>query len=205
MALKHIRLISTLCLLISILSFCLPTGYAQALSNPQSDDLPSLQSFAKQIETGEPDELVGVYVPEVFAARVTGQPNGDARFVTSWPNYVTQFSAASRFGSTGLLAHNTLAGQNFSKLTENQTFHLIYGDGRTSTFVVTDILRYQALEPNSVTSTFKDLDNGESLTASELFQKVYIRPGMVIFQTCIAANGNSSWGRLFIIAEPISE
>jgi hypothetical protein len=205
MALTNSRFLPTLYLLITLLSFWFPTGEAKALTAPQADDLPTLQAFVNRVKTGKAEDLVGVYVPEVFAAQVAMQPTGDAGFVTPRPNFVTQFSLASRFGSTGLLAHNYLAGKSFSQLSENQTFHLIYGDGSVSTFMVTDILRYQALEPNSVSSTFKDLDNSESLTSSELFLKVYNRPGMVIFQTCISANGNSAWGRLFIIAEPLTK
>ena len=205
MALKNIRFLAILCLLITLGSFWIPTGQAQALTGPKAGDLPTLQAFASQIKTGTADDLVGIYIPELLAAQVIQQPEGNAGFVTPWPNFVTQFSTASRFGSTGLLAHNYLAGRGYSQLGKNQTFHLVYGNGRTSTFVVTEILRYQALEPNSVTSSFKDLENGTLLSASELFLKVYNRPGMVIFQTCISAEGDPSWGRLFIIAEPLSE
>ena len=203
MALKHIRLFSILCLLITLGSSWIPRGQARALTGPRVGDLPSLQAFANEIKTGKAEELVGLYIPEILAAQVTSQPRGDAGFVNPWPNFVTVFSDASKFGSTGLLAHNYLAGQGFSQLKKHQTLNLIHGNGTTSLFVVTEILRYRAQEPNSVTSTFKNLENGESLTASELFLKVYDRPGMVILQTCISAEGNASWGRLFIIAEPI--
>lgn len=205
MALKHLRFVSILCLLITLGTSWIPRGQAHALTAPRVGNLPSLQAFASQIKTGTANDLVGVYIPEILAAQVTSQPKGDAGFVTPWPDFVTQFSDAARFGSTGLLAHNYLAGQSFSQLGKNQTFNLIHGDGTTFAFVVTGILRYQALEPNSVTSTFKNLETGESLTASELFLQVYDRPGMVILQTCIAANGNPSWGRLFIIAEPLTK
>jgi hypothetical protein len=149
--------------------------------------------------------LRGIYIPEILAAQIVQQPEGNDEFVSPWDNIVTQFDPASDFGSTGLLAHNYLAGKSFLLVKKNQKFHLVYGDGRTSEFVVTEILRYQAPETNSASSVFKDLVNGESLTASELFLKAYNRPGMVVFQTCITAEGNASWGRLFIIAEPISD
>ena len=204
MAHKNIRFLFILFLLITLGSSWIPTGQAQALSSSMARDLPTLQDFARQIKTGKAEDLVGIYIPEVLAAQVTKQPEGNAAFVTSWPNFVTQFSDASKFGSTGLLAHNYLAGQGFSQLDKNQTFHLVHGNGTISTFVVTEILRYQALEPNSVTSAFRDLNTGASLTASDLFMKVYNRSGMVVFQTCISAGGNASWGRLFIIAEPLT-
>jgi hypothetical protein len=205
MAPRNIHFFAVLCLMVTLGSLWIPTGQALAMTGPQADDLPSLQAFTSQIVTGQAGELVGVYIPEILAAHVTKQPDGNAAFVTPRQNFVTQFGIAAKFGSTGLLAHNYLAGQSFSKLGEAQTFYLIYGDGTTSAFAVTEILRYQALEPNSVSSTFKDLAAGETLTAADLFQKIYDRPGMVIFQTCIALNGNSAWGRLFIIAEPFSK
>ena len=205
MALKHIRFIAALCLLVTIGSSWIPTRLAHALAGSPTGRLPSLQAFASQFKNGKAEVLAGVYIPELLAAQVTQQPAGNAGFVTAWPNYVTQFSTASRFGSIGLLAHNYLAGRSFSQLGKNQTFHLVYGNGRAVTFVVTEILRYQALEPNSVTSTFKDLESGALLSTSELFLRLYNRPGVVVLQTCISAEGNSSWGRLFIIAEPLPE
>jgi hypothetical protein len=87
-------------------------------------------------------------------------------------------------------------------LEEGQNFYLIYGNGQTSAFAVTEILHFQALAPTSTSSDFVDLENSGLLTTSELFAKVYNRPGQVIFQTCISAKGNRSWGRLFVIAEP---
>jgi hypothetical protein len=205
MALKHFRFIATLCLLVTLGSSWIPTRLAQALADSPTGSLPSLQAFASQLKNGKAEVLAGIYIPELLAAQVTQQPAGNAGFVTSWPNFVTQFSTAHKLGSIGLLAHNHLAGQTFSQLGKNQTFQLVYGNGTTSTFVVTEILRYQALEPNSVSGKFRDLEKGESLSASDLFLKVYDRPGMIILQTCISAKGNSAWGRLFIIAEPLSK
>ena len=38
-----------------------------------------------------------------------------------------------------------------------------------------------------------------------MFKLAYLGDRLVTFQTCIEAYGNSSWGRLFVVAEPISE
>jgi len=40
------------------------------------------------------------------------------------------------------------------------------------------------------------------LTAEQLFNRVYRGDRHVTFQTCIDANGDISWGRLFVIAIP---
>lgn len=164
-------------------------------------DIPSLDAFIEQVSNGEPGELRGVYVPGVFADMVTPQPDNNPAYVSSRKDALTDFEMASRYGSTGLLAHNYFAGRDFFLLERGQTVYLIYGDGRVEAYIVKYFMRYQALDPYSVTSEFVDLETGELLTASKLFLKIYNRPGDVVLQTCIYAQGNSSWGRLFIIAE----
>ena len=205
MALKFNRSILVLSFIFVIVTTLIPVGNVQALSGPRyADNLPFLDAFVSQVINGKADELRGIYVPEIFAARVIRQPEGNHEFVSPSQNVVTQFDLASQFGSTGLLAHNYLAGERFFLLEKGQMFYLVYGDGQPVIFIVTDILRYQALEPNNTTSKFLDLENNDVLTAPELFSKVYIRSGQVIFQTCIAEGENLSWGRLFVIAEPYS-
>jgi len=181
----------------------LPTRNVHALNNyPDDVALLAMDIFIEQIKNGEAGELGGIYIPEILAARVVQQPSGMDAFISPWENVMTQFGMAAKFGSTGLLAHNYLAGRNFARLTEGQKFFLVYGDGQTSMFRVSEILRFQALEPYSTSSAFVDLKNDSTLTTTELFMKVYGRPGQVVLQTCIEADGNASWGRLFVIAEP---
>jgi hypothetical protein len=165
----------------------------------------ALEDFTQRIKNGEANQLVGVYVKDVLAARIIQQPAGSPEFVSPRGSIVTQFSNARQFSSTGLLAHNYLAGATFHSLHKGQLVQLIYGDGHLAEFVVNDALQYQAVNPKSPTSDFIDLSNGERLTAAKLFQIAYNHPGSVIFQTCINAEGNKSWGRLFVIAIPSSQ
>ena len=203
MALKSIRSILILSLSIALFSTLLPTSSVQALSSHfGTSHVPLLDVFVSQIQNGQVDELRGLYIPEILAARVVQQPAGNNEFVSPRQGVATQFGLASQLGSTGLLAHNYLAGESFSLLEEGQKFYLIYGNGQTAAFVVTEILNYRALEPTSASSDFADLENGGLLTASELFSRIYDRPGQVIFQTCISAEGKPAWGRLFVIAQP---
>lgn len=95
-----------------------------------------------------------------------------------------------------MLAHNNLSGKFFSKLATVQEVRLVYGDGRVEYFVIKDILRFQALQPESITSVFRNLDRDEILSAGEVFNRAYVGERRVVFQTCIAANGISTWGRL---------
>jgi hypothetical protein len=78
----------------------------------------------------------------------------------------------------------------------------VYGDGKVEDFVITQSLRFQALQPESVSSSFQNLDKIETLTAGQMFNRAYTGESRVVFQTCIAAEGNPSWGRLFVIAVP---
>ena len=164
--------------------------------------LPSLNEFIAEVRNGNPGVLRGIYIPGVLAGWVAQQPAKNPGFVSSVEDTLTQFQLASRFGSIGLLGHNYLAGKNFSLLAKGQGFYLIYGNGKTAAFTVTQSLQFQALQPSSSASNFIDLEDGTFLTASQLLIKAYNRPGQVVLQTCISANGNDSWGRLFIIAEP---
>jgi hypothetical protein len=133
---------------------------------------------------------------------VIQQPAGSLGYVSNNEGETTQFSMVSQFGNVGLLAHNHLAGKYFSQLTIGQEIRLVYGDGKVENFIVTEVLRYQALQPNSQWSNFRNLDDDVTLTTEQMFKRVYLGDRHVTFQTCIAANGISSWGRLFVIAVP---
>jgi hypothetical protein len=83
-----------------------------------------------------------------------------------------------------------------------QEVRLVYGDGKTELFVISEVLQYQALQPASPYSSFRNLSKDETLSAEQMFKRVYFGDRHVTFQTCINANGNASWGRLFVIAVP---
>lgn len=170
----------------------------------EGSNIPPLDEFIEQVSNGEADVLRGIYAPDVFAFPIVSQPESNPAFVSTQPETLTQFGAARQYDTTGLLAHNYLAGQDFSLLAKGQEILLIYGDGRLETYFIREVMRFQALSPNSITSDFVDLDSGERLSSTNLFFKVFNRPGDLTLQTCIYADGNLSWGRLFILAEPSS-
>jgi hypothetical protein len=164
--------------------------------------LPDFAEFTKTVQNSESTVLRGVYVPEVLALPVIQQPAGNPGYVSSKMGEVTQFGMAAQFGNIGLLAHNHLSGTSFSQLAVGQEVRLVYGNGSAEYFVIKQILQFQALDPNSPYSSFRDLSNNETLTAEQLFNKVYRGERHVTFQTCIASAESLSWGRLFIIATP---
>ena len=203
MALKSLRSFLIFCFITILSSTLFPATDAYALTAHSSGaGLPALGTFVEQVENGEADELRGIYIPEMLAAPVVQQPAGMDGFVSPWQNVVTQFNMASKLGSTGFLAHNDLAGKSFALLQKDQEIYLVRGDGSISTFIVTEILQYQAAEPNNVSSSFVNMANGNVLTSAELFTKAYSRPGQVVLQTCIDSRNDLTWGRLFIIAAP---
>ena len=164
--------------------------------------LPGFAEFIHSVENSEVNVLRGVYVPRVLALPVAQQPGGNAGYVSNKEGEVTQFGMAAKFGNVGLLAHNHLSGSSFSELAVGQEVRLVYGNGTVEYFVITQILRYEALEPANPYSSFRDLRNDELLTAQQLFKKVYGGEHHVTFQTCIAGAESLSWGRLFVIAAP---
>ena len=110
----------------------------------------------------------------------------------------------AKHGVTGILAHNYLSGSLFYQLQPSQEIVLVYGGGRTARYRVDSIQNYQALSPHDVRSDFRDLNGpgGAVLSAGELFNRIYTTQGTLVLQTCIETNGEYSWGRMFIIAEP---
>lgn len=168
-----------------------------------SVEIPSLNTFIETIKDGDAEALRGVYVSNVMALPIIQQPEGDTNFVSSLPEVVTQFRAASAIGNIGLLAHNTRAGRLFSHIKQGDTITLIYGDGHLESFLVEVILRYEALEPFNTSSIFRDLQTGATLNATQLFNTAYGGEYHLTLQTCIQKDNMFSWGRLFILAMPI--
>ena len=193
--------LALLLLLIVVVSAPAARARADGVQSPGAD-LPTLDAFVLQVMNGDSAQLRGVYAPDLFAFGVTTQPEGYPEFISRDADVLTQFGSASQVGSIGLLAHNYLAGRQFPLMEAGQLIHLVYGDGLLQTYTVAQSLRYRALQPRSASSEFVDLVSGGQLAASALFQAIYGRPGAVVFQTCIAADGVSTWGRLFVVAIP---
>ncbi len=166
--------------------------------------LPSLREFIPTIQNGNARQLVGVFVDDTLALRVVQQPSSNPGFVSTDLDVVTEFSIAKQYGTTGLLAHNTAAGEYFDDISAGEKIILVYGNGDLKYFMVDQIRQFQALSPNSPYSSFTDLAApGKTLSVENLFYQIYRSKGNLVFQTCIARDGEPSWGRLFVIAHAI--
>lgn len=188
-------------LVFAFATFLITPGLAPQVGFAKSA-IPDFPDFYNPIQNGQEDVLRGVFVPNVMALPVVQQPADDPYYVSNHDGEATQFSIASQYGNIGLLAHNNLSGKSFSKLSVGQDVELVYGDGRIEKFVVTEVLHFQALQPQSQQSIFLNLDYSEILSANQMFNRVYTGNYHLTFQTCIKANGNTSWGRLFVVATP---
>ena len=204
MALKHHmtrRLLNLGLFLVVLGSLLFNANSIMAMGN-NTVPFPDFTDFSQAVQNGKADSLRGVYVSNVLALPVVQQPSGDAGYVSSNDSQATQFAMASQFGNVGLLAHNYLSGKSFSKIVVGQEVRLVYGDGRVEYFIVAEVLKYQALQPNSPWSSFRGLHDNTTLNTEQMFKRVYGGDRHLTFQTCIQAEGISSWGRLFVVAVP---
>lgn len=163
----------------------------------------AFQAFADQVTTGQSETVTGIYVDEDFAMDVVQQPQNDPGYISTADGTLTDFRMARDYGTIGMLAHNYLAGERFDDLEVGDTIYLVYGDSQYETYSITSVERYQALTPNSPYSSFNSLDDPNvQLSAESLFYQVYGQEDALVLQTCIEKDGELSWGRLFITAEP---
>jgi len=162
-----------------------------------------VSDFVQSLIDGSAGTIRGLYVDNKFAFPVVQQPTGNAAFVSTTEDVITDFAMPRKYGVTGLLAHNYLAGIEFFELEIGDLIQVVYGDGNIQMYRVSDIQSYQALSPNSASSNFVDLATSEKLTASQLFKRVYMGEHHLTLQTCIQQGSEDSWGRLFVIADPV--
>lgn len=191
-----------LSLFTQLMAFFPPSGMAAIARGryvqPASITAPVQEDRSKIVQS--------VHVDGALNLKVVQQPDGDANYVSSKNGELTQFGTVTQYGNIGLLAHNYLAGRSFSRLMIGQDVHVLYGNGEMESFVITEILSYQALDPKSPYSSFQSLQNeGNILSVGQMFDRVYRGDRHLTLQTCIANDGLSSWGRLFVVAKPKSE
>ena len=174
--------------------------------NTRTISYKSFFQFIKNVtEKRSGNQIVGMIAPNQFSLPIVQQPVGRPDFVSNEAEVVTEFSLTKKFGSTGLLAHNHLAGLNFSSLQVNDLIVLVTANKEYKFFKIEKIRTYQALSPNSPYSEFVDLDNPSNvLSAVDLFMEVYTDEDSLVIQTCIAQGNEPSWGRLFVQAYPVS-
>jgi hypothetical protein len=184
----------------------LPSAQESAINAPSvtlQPVFPGLGEFATTVLNGNPNQVVGIFIEDLFALPVIQQPKDQPAYVSNKDNLVTQFAMPNQYGVIGLLAHNYLSGKLFFELQTGDEVVVIYGDGHSSIYRITQTEQFQALNPLSPYSDFIDPTDviGTRMSSADLFNHIYTTPDHLVFQTCIDANGNSSWGRLFVSAK----
>ena len=171
-----------------------------ATEDPDQD----LSQFISQVSDRTPGEDVpaGVHVSGVLALPILQQPKGDNAFVSTELGKATLFQSAAQNGVTGLLAHNYLSGQLFYRLTLGETVHLVYRDGAVKNYTVSEISRFQKLDPASLRSEMIELSTGRHMTTTQVFKRYYDGSDHITFQTCLENQGIPNWGLLFVVAVP---
>ena len=162
-----------------------------------------ISEFLKFVIDGNSGVIRGIFAEDRFALNVIQQPSGQPGFVSSIDEVVTEFEMSRDYGVTGLMAHNYLAGEYFLNLQEGDIVQIIFGDGKIKRYAISDIQRFQALQPNSPRSQFLDLATSEQISATQLFKRVYMGDHHLTLQTCIQEGSVDTWGRMFVIAEQI--
>ena len=147
--------------------------------------------------------LSGVYFGKNRFLRVVDQPTGKPGYVSSISNTATNFQLAARYGTIGLVAHNYLGGRLFKDVEIGDDIFLMDGFGRKRIYRVSEMLRYQAVNPRSMRSNFINIENKQLCTATDVFKRVYTGKHHLVLQTCIKRGNNEEWGRIFIIAQPV--
>lgn len=188
-------------------SYGSPTTLTHELIPTPQQTGAEMESFATTVINGQPNTVVGVFAPGRFALPVMQQPADQPTFVSTDDQVLTQFGLPSQYGTTAILAHNYLSGKAFYTLDLGDEIAVIYGDGQARYFRIREIQQFQALKPYSPYSDFVDLSDptAQVISSATLFTRIYTASGQLVFQTCIDAQGDPSWGRMFVIAEPISD
>jgi hypothetical protein len=158
--------------------------------------------FAEIFSEVRIDPVGGVYAPGAFGFPIVEQPPGKDNYVSRKSGLVTRFRQAERYGVTGLLAHNYLAGKSFYDLDVGQEIWLLFGDDLLL-YRVESIHRYQRIRNRRSGDEFIDLNDGQILTTHEIFVQFYRGEPHVTFQTCLEREGELDWGLYFVVAMPL--
>ncbi len=175
----------------------------EVMNNTRTLSIPVTGRIEKESEIGSFSgsnnaiTISQVTVPGKFSYSVTQSGNS----VPNQAGVVGQYAEAKGNGNIGLLAHNYLAGSSFAWINYGDEVRVTNSSGNIEYYVVTNILKFKASNPNDFTQPFIDESSGQQYSARGLFNIAY-QSGMVTFQTCITKGGSTTWGILFVQAAP---
>ncbi len=178
-----------------------PAFAADNISFPSVVEQDALAEFIETVYNGKSSQVVGIYIEDKLAMPIVQQPKGDHAFISSLDNTLTQFGLPGDYGVLGILAHNTEAGEAFYDLELGDEVVVVYGNGTTDRYEISNDEVWQAFNPQDpYNGSFQSLDTNRTLSLRELFIETYTTPETLVFQTCYAKGNNLQWGRLFVTA-----
>ncbi|MBI9051966.1 MAG: hypothetical protein JEZ00_21300 [Anaerolineaceae bacterium] len=173
--------------------------------NNLSNQIVRLEDFKDSVVNGDPTVIVGIYQEGVFAAKVIQQPEGDVLFLPDSEDTIVLLSDAKKwYGNVGLSAHRNLAGRYIAELELGNIVQVIYGDGTMMDYEIVEVRSYQAISPDDLYSDFRDLDNNQLYSSTELFEKAFGGENRIGLITCISKDDINSWGRIVVNGVPIN-
>jgi len=132
---------------------------------------------------------------------VIPQPPNDNGFVSSIDRTVTQFQMPYKRSNTlGFLAHNYIAGRDFSSVSIGDRLEYIglKNDNRNAT--VKQIIDCSKLDQKGTKFSCPSISK-KPLTEAQLYNYIYKPSNRFVLQTCIGKDKDMEWGRKFIIGE----
>lgn len=162
-----------------------------------------LDRFLLHVVTGDPRQITGLFIPGYGGFYVVQPPDGKDGSVSPVQGVLTQFKRPGSQGVIGLIAHNYSAGKWFTGFSPGDEFYVLYGDGRYDIYQFKESIQYRAINGKNVYSDFVDLSSGQRLNVDQVYNRVYSGKPHLTLQTCIQEDDDLTWGRMFIIAEPV--
>lgn len=166
------------------------TSSIQPANSPGSSDdltLPKLEEFRRSVRNGHSDQLLGIWVEDVLAFRVSPGTHSNA---PSTRNTAAVYSWADEHGVTALLIHNYLGGTRLYRLNPGVKIAAIYGDGGVDWYVVRNGTWYETrnYSHSGFRGPFRIWSCGEcdfDLSVQDIRQRHYSGTPHLAFQTCV--------------------
>jgi len=154
---------------------------------------------------GNPSEVVGAIVEGLFISPVVQQTANEMGWVSDAYNTLTSLQTARQTGDIGLAAVQQQLGEKFFAFDLGQTILILMGDGAFLIFQVDSAIQFQTIDPENPSSDLINLNTNEVYTINALEQYLYNGSNRLVFQTNIIRDGIDQWGRLIVIATPVTD
>jgi hypothetical protein len=161
----------------------------------------------------KPTQESDIIFPNVPPMKIVQQPYKNYNWISDFTNVFTQLAQPRSIYGTKVFSIHTYGNDNVlydlkvgdiifyrTKITTNECSNEIY----LNFYQVKEIYHYQAVQPLNPRTPLIDLETNETFSSTRIFDKLFGNNKRILFQTCIFKDGNTSWGRLFIVATKLT-